>query len=73
MIVTDGSFLSWRTNFDTAKDGRVSKPEFEADPSKFREKALKNEPFKTFDTNGDGFFTTEELDAMMPIGGRQEI
>jgi pimeloyl-ACP methyl ester carboxylesterase len=60
-IVTDGSFLSWRANFDADKDGRVSQKEFEADPHKFRERALKNEAFKTFDKNGDGFFTAEEL------------
>jgi dienelactone hydrolase len=60
-IVTDGSFLSWGGNFDTDKDGRVSKQEFEADPKKFRERALKNEAFSTFDKNGDGFFTAEEL------------
>lgn len=65
-IVTDGSFLSWRSNFDTDKDGRVSKQEFEADPNKFRERALKNEPFKTFDANGDGFFTVEELVMLSP-------
>jgi len=65
-IVTDGSFLTWRGNFDTDKDGKVSKQEFEADPSKFRERALKNEPFKTFDTNGDGFFTVEELVMLSP-------
>lgn len=60
-IVTDGSFLSWRGNFDTDKDGKVSKQEFEADPKKFRERALKNEAFSTFDKNGDGFFTAEDL------------
>lgn len=60
-IVTDGSFLPFRRYFDTDKDGRVSKQEFEADPGKYREKVLKNEPFKTFDTNGDGSFTVEEL------------
>ncbi|HWP56222.1 MAG TPA: hypothetical protein VN476_18965, partial [Pyrinomonadaceae bacterium] len=60
-IVTDGSFLTWRGNFDTDKDGKVSKQEFEADPKKFRERALKNEAFSTLDKNGDGFFTAEDL------------
>jgi len=60
-ILTDGSFLSLRRNFDTDKDGRISKQEFEADPNKFREKAAKNEAFSTLDKNGDGFFTAEDL------------
>jgi dienelactone hydrolase len=60
-IVTDGSFLSLRRNFDTDKDGRISKQEFEADPNKIRERAAKKEEFSTLDTNGDGFFTAEEL------------
>jgi pimeloyl-ACP methyl ester carboxylesterase len=61
-LVSDGAFLSWRGNFDTNKDGRVSKQEFEADPKKFRERtAVKSEAFSTLDKNGDGFFTAEEL------------
>ena len=60
-IVTDGSFLPYRRYFDSDGDGKVSKQEFEADPSKYREKVLKNTPFETFDKNGDGFFTVEEL------------
>ncbi|MFN2492305.1 MAG: alpha/beta hydrolase family protein [Pyrinomonadaceae bacterium] len=60
-IVTDGSFLPWKSFFDTDKDGKVSKQEFEADPRKYREKVLHNAPFEALDKNGDGFFTVEEL------------
>ena len=60
-ILTDGSFLSVRRNFDTDKDGRISKQEFEADPNKVRERSAGNEAFSTLDKNGDGFFTAEEL------------
>jgi len=60
-IVTEGSFLPWRRFFDTDQDGRVSKQEFEADPNRYRERALRNAPFDEFDKNGDGFFTVEEL------------
>ena len=60
-IVTDGSFLPWRIFFDTDKDGKISKQEFEADPRKYREKVLKNAPFDALDQNHDGFFTVEEM------------
>ena len=60
-IVTDGSFLPWKIYFDTNKDGKVSKQEYEADPRKYRERVLKNEPFDSFDQNHDGFFTVEEM------------
>ena len=61
-ILTDGSFLTWRISFDTDKDGKVSKQEFDADPRKFRERVLKNNvSFEALDQNHDGFFTVEEL------------
>ena len=60
-IVTDGAFLPWIIAFDTNKDGKISKQEFEADPAKYREKRLNNTPFETLDKNGDGFLTTEDL------------
>jgi pimeloyl-ACP methyl ester carboxylesterase len=60
-IVTDGAFLVWRGYFDTDKDGKISKLEFEADPWKYREKVLKNAPFDALDKNGDGIFTVEEF------------
>jgi len=60
-IITDGAFLPWVKFFDTDKDGRVSKQEFEADPHKYREKVLQNAPFESLDKDKDGFFTAEEL------------
>ena len=60
-IVTEGSFLTWRIFFDTDKDGKVSKAEFEADPKKYRERVLKNLAFDAVDQNHDGFFTVDEL------------
>jgi len=60
-IVTDGAFLPWIIAFDTNKDGKISKQEFEADPTKYREKRLNNTPFETLDKNSDGFLTTEDL------------
>ena len=60
-IVTDGAYLTWRGYFDTDKDGKISKQEFEADPHKYREKALKNAPFEAIDKNADGFFTSQEF------------
>lgn len=60
-IVTGGAFLPWIKFFDTDKDGKISKQEFEADPHKYREKVLKNAPFEALDKDHDGFFTVEEL------------
>lgn len=60
-IVTSGAFLPWIKNFDTDKDGKISKQEFDADPVKYREKVLKNAPFEALDKNSDGFFTVEDL------------
>jgi pimeloyl-ACP methyl ester carboxylesterase len=60
-IVTDGAFLPWIIAFDTNKDNKISKQEFEADPSKFRERRLNNATFEALDKNGDGFLTTEDL------------
>jgi pimeloyl-ACP methyl ester carboxylesterase len=60
-MAADGPFLVLRRLFDTDKDGRISKKEFEADPRKYREKALKNVGFETLDRDGDGYFTSEEM------------
>jgi pimeloyl-ACP methyl ester carboxylesterase len=60
-ILTDGAFLVYRGFFDTDKDGKISKAEFEADPRKYREAVFKNADFRVFDPNGDGFFTADEM------------
>ena len=59
--VTDGAYLTYLGLFDTDKDGKISKKEFEADPRKFRERSLKNAGFEMFDRDGDGYFTIEEM------------
>lgn len=59
--VTDGAFLTYLGLFDTDKDGKISKKEFEADPRKFRERSLKNAGFEIFDRDRDGYFTIEEM------------
>lgn len=60
-IVTGGAFLTWKQYFDTDKDGKISKQEFEADPNKYRERVLRKAPFEPMDKNGDGFLTVEEF------------
>ena len=60
-IVGDGGFLGYLRFFDTDRDGKISKAEFETDPAKYREKVFKNAGFETFDVNKDGFFTAEDL------------
>ena len=60
-ILTDGAFLTYRKVFDTDKDGRISKAEFEADPNKYRQDVFRNAGFEHFDANGDGFWTAEEM------------
>jgi len=60
-IVSDGGFLAYLGFFDTDKDGKISKAEYEADPKKYREVVFKNAPFEAFDRDGDGFFTVEDM------------
>jgi uncharacterized protein len=60
-ILTEGGFLSYLSYFDTDKDGKISKAEFEADPNKYRQAVFRNAPFDVFDKNGDGYFTAEDM------------
>jgi pimeloyl-ACP methyl ester carboxylesterase len=57
----DGAFLALRRFFDTDKDGKISKNEFDADALKYRERALKDVGFQVFDSSGDGNFTVDEM------------
>ena len=63
-ILTEGAFLTYRKVFDTDKDGKISKAEFEADPYKYRQDVFKNAGFEHFDGNGDGFWTADEMKAL---------
>jgi len=60
-IMTDGAFMVYLGFFDANKDGRITKAEFEADPRKYREKALRGANFEVFDRDRDGYFTVEEM------------
>ena len=60
-IMSDGGFLVYRQSFDTDKDVRVSKAEFEADPRKYRANVLKGAGFDVLDKNNDGFFTVDDF------------
>jgi len=60
-IMSDGAFLVYRQNFDTDKDGKISKTEFEADPRRYRAAALGGAGFENFDKNGDGSFSGDEM------------
>jgi dienelactone hydrolase len=66
-IVTGGAFLAYKGFFDTDKDGKISKAEFEADPQKFREKRLNNAPFDVLDRTNDGYFTAEDMKILAKI------
>jgi dienelactone hydrolase len=66
-IMTDGAYLTYRLAFDTDKDGRVSKAEFEADPNKYRATALQNAGFENFDKDGDGVFTSDEMRSLTKV------
>ena len=66
-IMTGGAFLSYRGYFDTDKDGKISKAEFEADPKKYREAVFKNAGFEAFDRNGDGFWTVDEMNLITKV------
>jgi len=56
----DGTYLTLNRMFDTDKDGRISKLEFDTDAGKNRPRVLPNVAFETLDPNKDGYFTDED-------------
>jgi hypothetical protein len=44
-----------------AGNGLITQAEFEADPHKYRERALRNAPFTAFDRDRDSTFTVDEM------------
>ena len=57
--IGDGVFMTYRTGFDTDKDGSISKSEFDANPRRLR-RLFPQVTFDHWDRNGDGFFTAAE-------------
>jgi pimeloyl-ACP methyl ester carboxylesterase len=60
-MAEEASFVNINAMFDTDKDGKTSRAEFDADPGKNREQALKGVTFETLDVSRDGFFTVDDL------------
>ncbi len=60
-IVTTGGLMEYCRYFDTNKDGKISKAEFQADPYKYRALVFKNADFSVFDRDGDGFVTVADM------------
>jgi pimeloyl-ACP methyl ester carboxylesterase len=55
-----GTYLQHLGHWDANGDGRISAQEFETDPKAIRKQLPDTVTFKTFDTNGDGFYTRED-------------
>jgi pimeloyl-ACP methyl ester carboxylesterase len=60
-MAVDGNYMALLGLFDTDHDGKITRQEFEADPKKIRERAMKGVAFETFDANGDGALTVEDM------------
>ncbi|MFO0982854.1 MAG: hypothetical protein U1E76_14175 [Planctomycetota bacterium] len=62
-ILTDGADLTYRRLFDTDRDGKISKPEFEADPAHYRATVLRGISFDLLDVDHDGVLTAADTRA----------
>jgi dienelactone hydrolase len=60
-IMTDGALLTFRLAFDTNWDSTITKEEFEADPVKYRANTMKGAPLETYDKDGDGKISIEDM------------
>ncbi len=63
-IMSEGAFLPYQRQFDTDKDGKISKQEYEDRLKKLGVDLAKAAPFATLDKNGDGFFTVDDMKIM---------
>jgi len=57
----DGPFMVINSVFDTDKDGKTSKAEYDADARKNRALGLQATPFETLDADKDGAFTQADF------------
>lgn len=58
---SDGNYMVLRNAFDTDGDGKISRTEWDADPQKLRERAMKGVAFDVFDLDTNGSFTLEDM------------
>jgi len=59
-----GAYMQHLGHWDADKDGRISAQEFETDPKGIRKLMPATTTFRTFDTDGDGFYTVSEYLAL---------
>lgn len=57
---SNGAYMQHLGHWDADRDGRISAEEFETDPKKIRRQMPPTVVFRTFDTDGDGFYTMAE-------------
>ncbi len=60
-IMTDGAFMTFCLAFDTNRDATITRAEFEADPVKYRANTMQGAPLETYDKDGDGSITLEDM------------
>lgn len=66
-IVTEGAFMQHCAVWDTDKDGRITRAEFEADPKGYR-RLMPGVEFDVFDSDGDGVYTlADRMSLAAPI------
>ncbi len=59
-MASGGAYMQHLGHWDADRDGRISAQEFETDPKGIRKQMPSTVVFRTFDTDGDGFYTLAE-------------